>query len=191
LQGLQGLQGAAGGQGPQGPQGLQGVQGATGAQGPAGIAGPVGPTGAAGSGNTILGFGAGAQNNGLMIGILTTCTNFAPIQVTVNATAGHVVEIVGTAVVRVGHSLNSRDDGLITVGTSATDCVGAGASYASNFVVPVTVPTDTTIMISVPVHALFTASSTGPLTFYLNGVMLSGQDPGDRLWYGNLAAHVY
>jgi hypothetical protein len=122
--------------------------------------------------------------------ITTGCTNDTGATVTVTATAGHAVEINGTTWVKVNHTTGTRDMGFILIGTSAGDCNGAGAPYWAPFSVSAGAPTDL-VDVTVPVHAVFTAGITGSITYYLNGFMSVGQDPHDRFWYANLAAHVY
>jgi hypothetical protein len=202
--GPQGPAGATGAQGPQGAAGAQGPQGVAGAQGPQGVAGPAGPQGAAGAtgaagavgpagpGNTI----AYVQSNSSVSPTIgTSCTNFTNVQVTVNVTAGHVVEIVGTAWVRLGHTSGTKDEGYLVVGMTPTDCSGVtnpnNGFFAAPFSVSAAATTDGATNVTVPFRQLFSATTTGSLTFYLNGIMTSGADPGDRFWFGNMAAHVY
>jgi len=195
-QGLQGAVGATGAQGPTGATGAQGIQGpagATGAQGLPGLNGAPGATGAAGPagpGSTIVFVKSDPAQDPP---IAASCTTFTSVSVTVNVTQGQVIEIAGTAWLRMNHQLGTKNEGWVMVGTSPTDCANQNSGYGSPWTVAASATGDPGLNLTVPFRAVYTAGSTGSMTFYLNGLMTSGIDPGqgDRFWYANMAARVY
>jgi hypothetical protein len=97
---------------------------------------------------------------------------------------------VGTTWLLINHNAATTDAGYLVVGTTPTDCTGAGIYYWSKFTVGAGISTDGGYSVSVPFRGVFTPATSGPVTFYLNGLMSFGQDGGDRFWYGSMTAHV-
>jgi hypothetical protein len=92
---------------------------------------------------------------------------------------------------RLNHITGTKKEGYVTVGDSATDCNGAGISYRAPFVLSPTLASDSAYHLTVPFRAIFVPSTRGPVTYYLNGLILVGQNSSDVFWYSNMAAHVY
>jgi hypothetical protein len=87
---------------------------------------------------------------------------------------------------RLNHVSGTKDAGYVVVGTTSTDCNGGGPYYQANFSLPSTDASDT-VNLNVQFRAIFgTPGSPGPVTYYLNAIMSSGQDAADQFWYGNM-----
>jgi hypothetical protein len=181
-----GATGPAGAQGPQGATGSQGPTGMTGATGAIGPIGPAGPQGPTGPGNTLV---TSTSEYNTYFTSTGTCYSYQNGSITVNVQAGQTVEVVGSAWLLLYHSSGTRDEGHVVMGTSTTDCIGAGAYYWSPFTVSSSAATDALNLV-LPIRAIFVASTTGNVTYYLNGVQDSG-NPNNSFNYANLAAHVY
>jgi hypothetical protein len=165
--------------------GLTGLPpGPAGPTGPTGPTGPAGPAGPAGSGNTIVTVEMGGTTD-----ILTTCTNYGGGTITVNAVAGHPVEVVGTVHLRFNHNVATSDTGFVVVGATPTDCFAA--NFKSQFTVGVGVSTAPFYSMTLPFRRVFVPAVSGPVTYYLNAQMINGQNAGDQFYFGNMSAHVY
>jgi hypothetical protein len=122
----------------------------------------------------------------------STCTNYFAGSVTLNTVPGHTIEVVGTVTLKLNHVNGTKDYGYVVVGTTPTDCGGAGAYYWAAFSLSASDATDASFFVNVPFRAIFQAGgSPATVTYYLNAIMSSGQDAGDTFWYGNMTAHMY
>jgi len=117
----------------------------------------------------------------------STCTNLAQIPISVPSSGSVVVR--AQVSVRVNHVSGTDDLGYLVIGSTPTDCIVSGPFYHWHFGIPagdttVTELLDGYLQQDQPVL-------TGLNTFYLNGVMSSGQDAGDTLYAANMIAEFY
>jgi len=126
---------------------------------------------------------AGATTN-----IGSTCTNYADGSITVVAPVAGRVLLHADAWVIIDHTAGVRDFLEVYIGTSPTDCAYyMNGGYPTATSVEAAEPTmyKTT---TVPITKAWGLFSPGTYTFYLNGIMSSGQSSGDYFFYANLSA---
>ncbi len=161
--------------GPAGTNGTNGTNGATGPQGPQGNQGPAGP------GSLMV-----ANTTTASTTILSTCTNYMAINITVPA-AGKIL-VFGSVMLDISHTAGTRNVAYVTLQNTTTAC--PDNVYLGIFTVASAEPTDT-YWPSIPLYHNYTVKAAGKYTFYLNGEMASGQSAADLFWYGNLYAVFY
>jgi hypothetical protein len=203
--------------GPIGPTGLTGAAGATGATGAQGSQGPTGATGQAGiscwdlnqngvpdpltedrNGDTLVnvddcdGTAVGGpimewvfSSTGTTIG--STCTNYAGMQVTITVPGSGTIVVSAWASEVISHTTGTRDNHWFKVSQDPTDCLDD--DYIGLITIDADLPSDSQW------PAVYTQRVTsvivGTYTFYMNGIMVGGQDSGDTFRYGNMVAVFY
>lgn len=163
--------------GPVGPAGTNGSNGATGATG------PQGPQGPAGAGTLMA---TNATNAEVTIG--SACTTYASAEVTITVPRAGRVVISANVMLDLSHTLGTRDVAFVVVQNNTASC--PDDPYLGIMVVQANLPADTYWQ-SIPVMKNYTLGSAGTYTFYVNGRMTAGADPGDLFWYANLVAVFY
>ena len=191
--------------GPQGPQGVPGVNGTNGLDGihcwdlnANGVADPAedinldtvvdvrdcaGSTGPAGPG-TIMAYGE-VVNTVAFNG----CTNFISVSITVPQT-GSIV-LTSSLHVWIDHTVGTEDVWAFMVRQSAVDCGLSFADPTASIIdVPSPNPTDSINMAGALVN-MYAVGAPGTYTYYLNTEMAGGENPGDTIVNGSLAAVFY
>ncbi len=119
-----------------------------------------------------------------------TCTHYTNGEVTITAPVAGRVLVRADVILRVNHTTGTTDLLGLFIGTSATDCTSP-VGYASLYEVPAANPTNASAPRSThPVFAVFDVAA-GTFTYYLNGIMSSGQDAGDVFWFAGLEATFF
>jgi hypothetical protein len=98
------------------------------------------------------------------------------------------VYIDGDLIVRLNHTIGTRDLCYVYVGNTPTDCT---SSYSSEVVIPSEDPTTSEDRIAVHVGEGFSVIGGTSYTFYLNGKMSTGADSSDDFMYGRMKAVYY
>jgi hypothetical protein len=200
-----------GAQGDPGPQGLPGADGADGADGVDGIncwdlnengvedpaedvngdlvvdvndcKGPQGDPGPPGPGTLMTWDTSGATTT-----IETTCTNYAGAAVTITVPSDGLIVVSGQAWLLIDHTVGTEDRWYVGIGDAPTDCSETYGAWVGS--ISVNSATDSSLDRTGPVTRVFMVAP-GTYTYYLNGMMWSGQSSTDRFWYAIQVAVFY
>ena len=169
--------------GTNGQTGAAGPQGVEGAQGPAGPTGPAGDQGPPGKGTLMATNVSRATTT-----IEASCTHYADAEVTITVPSAGVIVVSSVVQLYIYHAIGIRDSWYVIHGVGPSDC--GSWSQASVGSVPSNVDTEAFLRESVFVQTTFSVTS-GTFTYYVNGFMISGQDPNDWFWFSNTVAVFY
>jgi hypothetical protein len=118
----------------------------------------------------------------------TSCTNYNGGSVTIDAPSSGIVMVEADVVVQIEKTNATEQEAIIVIGETAADCSSPSANLA-DVEIPSSYPNATSFH-SVHVTRSFPVSA-GTKTFYLNGLMLAGQNSNDDFWYANMKAVYY
>lgn len=207
-----GEKGDDGDQGPQGPTGAQGPQGLQGSNGIAcwdlnengvidfpmedingdasvdvndctGLMGPMGPQGPAGPG-TLMEFSYTVIDTPLT----DTCTAMTNVVVSITVPGPGFMLVTAFADLGIFHSLGTSDFWRLVISDTPGDC--SGTVWRTDGKIASTWGDDATPAPEF-VWRVYTISSAGMYTYYLNAYMLLGFGDGDRLDTANIVAVFY
>jgi len=119
----------------------------------------------------------------------STCTHYPGAEVSITVPGAGTVEVSATVGVGISHVTGVSDFADIVLATSTTDCTVN--NYTAFVSVPYTLPTDPYHYTTVPLLRPFSVDAAGTLTFYVNGIMSSGADSGDRFDSASIVAVYY
>jgi len=203
--GLKGDKGDTGDQGPIGNTGSTGLTGPNGSNGTAcwdlnnndlgdiatedlnfdgsvnvldckGAIGPAGP-------GTIMVY----RTSATATGIGSSCTQYASMDVTIVAPQAGTIIIHAWFVEMISHTNGIRDNHWFKIGVASNDC--SVDQWLGVFTVDSGLPTDT-VWRSLTADRIVPVSA-GSYTYYLNGMMNTGQNAGDQFLYGAMSAVFY
>jgi hypothetical protein len=117
----------------------------------------------------------------------STCTNYSGGTVSFTAPANGQVFVEADVVVIISHTSGTTDFLYLYIGTTPTDC---SSSYFMEHVVPSAYPTSSSYQ-SIHMGEGFPVTAGVTYTYYLNGLMASGQNSGDTFWWGRMKAVFY
>lgn len=160
--------------GPTGPAGATGTGGATGPQGPQGPAGP--------------GSLMAANSTSQVVAMESTCTNYEGAALTIAIPRAGRIEVSADVMLEIGHTAGTRDNAWTMISNDTSTCT-IDPSMAI-FLVPDSLATGS-YWGTVPMMKNYTVAAPGSYTFYINGLMQSGQSTGDDFFFGYLAAVFY
>jgi len=116
----------------------------------------------------------------------TDCTNYLSVSITVPGPG--TIDVSASSILYLSHTLNTEDSSAISIGSNSTDCGDfIGVSYIR---IPPNSPTNEVKITSTP-RNVYTVDTAGTYNYYLNGLMLIGQNSLDRFWYARMYATWY
>lgn len=129
-----------------------------------------------------------ASSSSSVATINTECTNYQGGEVTINVTGAGTIVVDANAWVQIDHTNGTKDIAYIAIGTTTTDC---GVNENKGVINMPLAYSTTTLDNSVHVSKSLHVTSSGNYTFYLNGLMSSGQNSGDQFYFSNMRAVFY
>lgn len=180
---LPGPAGPSGEKGDTGAAGSNGSDGADGTDGSNGADGATGPQGPAGNG-TLMNYSVDV--NGPTIG--SSCTNYADLNLDITVPSNGTIVVTALVLAHIDHTLGTEDRWIITIAQTSNFCGVTPPGYYID-VVPSSIASGI-IWESGSAQVIFPVTP-GTHTFYLNGVMVNGQDAGDWFDRGNMVAVFY
>jgi hypothetical protein len=119
----------------------------------------------------------------------TDWTNYEDDSVSMYCPGPGYVIVRSTAWLQINHTQGTADRALV-----ANDTIVAGSNPNYDFVAAYLIGADEPTMyqdVTLPVQTVFAIPAAGSHTFYLNGMMGSGQDANDHFWYANTTVEWY
>jgi len=117
-----------------------------------------------------------------------TWTNYSGGVVSINAPGPGYVAVDSDFYLLISHTAGIRDLAFIGIATGPTVIPNYMGLWAGE--VPAGIPTQSAVVMSGHVQYVFVVAA-GPQSYYLNGIMASGQDTNDNFWYANMSAIYY
>jgi len=118
-----------------------------------------------------------------------TCTHYPSAEVSISVPGPGTIVVSATVGVGINHTVGVSDEARIFVASSPTDCTLD--NYTAFVSVPQSLPTDPFHYETVPILRPFAVRASGAYAFYVNGIIPSGWDPGDRFDSASLVATFY
>jgi hypothetical protein len=119
--------------------------------------------------------------------VMVGCTNYLSVTITVPS-AGNVT-LISSMHAWIDHTAGTTDIWTFMTRPTATDC-GLAFTDPTSYLeeIPGAWPTDNVINKAGALTNQYAVASAGTYTYYLNGLMLSGQNAGDTIVNGSVVA---
>lgn len=122
------------------------------------------------------------------IPITAACQAFVGSAVTITVPGPGTVVVTATVIVRLDHTIGTRDNAWLSVTSTPADCTFTAENSLA--LVPDVEPT-AWYYVTVPILRAFVAPGSGTYTHYMNGIMIAGASPSDSFANSVMIAVYY